>query len=133
MDQHQVGVSVLVRVEVATALARRVREGSVTTEQRDLIVATFLADLARFVHVEVDADVVRSASDLALAADDDAPLRAIDAVHLASALHLAERARAQGISLSRFVTSDRQLRRAAERAGLPVLDPTVPPNEQEPG
>lgn len=44
-------------------------------------------------------------------------LRSLDAIHLASALHL-------GAALSSFVTYDRRLAEAASMAGIPVLSPS---------
>jgi predicted nucleic acid-binding protein len=48
-----------------------------------------------------------------------APLRALDAIHLASALAIGE-------ELGAFVTYDRRLGRAATAAGLEVLAPGAP-------
>ena len=67
------------------------------------------------------------AASLALIAPADAPLRALDAIHLASAL-LAFEEYAGGSGV--FVTSDRQLVRAAQHAGLRVLIPS--PNRSGP-
>ncbi|MCP2260772.1 PIN domain [Streptoalloteichus tenebrarius] len=68
--------------------------------------------------VEIDqtpmtSDVLDAAGALPL------PLRWLDAVHLASAIHLRER-------LSAFVTDDRRLLAAAEEVGLPVAVPGAP-------
>ena len=50
------------------------------------------------------------------AANLAAPLRSLDAIHLASAMRL-------GSSLRAFVAYDRRLLAAAEQAGLPVVAP----------
>jgi len=53
---------------------------------------------------------------LDLAGDLDGPLRSLDAVHVAAAMELGE-------GLEAFITYDRQMTRAAESLGLPVVSP----------
>ena len=114
------------RVEVASALARRTREGRLTTERRDEIYARFLDDLLGFVVVELDEVVLVRAAVLARTSPADAPLRALDAIHLASALKVFEEFAAANDARGPFVTADRPLQRAAMWAGLPVIDPEAP-------
>ena len=121
--REAVAVSSLIRVEVASALARRTREGLLTAERRDDLHTKFLDDLQGFVVVDLDEGVLTRAADLARTSTPNAPLRALDAIHLASALVAFEAQRPEDGSGQVFVTSDRQLRRAAEHAGLTTLDP----------
>jgi predicted nucleic acid-binding protein len=70
--QDDIAVSSLMRVEVASALARRTREGRLTTERRDEIYARFLDDLLGFVVVELDEVVLVRAAVLARTSPADA-------------------------------------------------------------
>jgi uncharacterized protein len=104
-----VAVSELAVVELACALAAAVRAGRLVPHalRRSVTEGTFLADRAEL--VAVDDDVVRSAALLGVRHG----LRALDAVHLASALVLHDAA-------PTLVSWDLDQRRAALREGLPV-------------
>lgn len=67
--------------------------------------------VARIVPYAVTADIVRRAVGI------EHHVRSLDAIHLATALHL-------GSSLRAFVTYDRMLGAVAGRLGLPVVAPT---------
>jgi hypothetical protein len=121
--QESVAVSSLVQVEVASALARRTREGRLNSERRDELYARFLDDLSDLAVVDLDEGVSARAADQARTSPPNAPLRALDAIHLASALVIFEASPPEDGSAGTFVTSDRQLQRADEQAGLRVLDP----------
>jgi uncharacterized protein len=73
-------------VEIASAVARRVREGSLAGEDRDRILAAVDRDLTAVLVVEVTAAVVMSAQQLL----QRHTLRTGDAIQLASCLHLQE-------------------------------------------
>ena len=88
-------------VEVAKAVARVASD------------ATADEVLEAFVFVELDADLARSA-----ASTGDAWLRALDAIHVASALLL-------GDELDGFITYDPRQAEAAQAHGLSVLSPGV--------
>jgi len=93
--------SALTRLEVARAV-RRAGVPAVPTLEEVLGTVTVIA-----IHDEV----LRRAGQL-----DPPALRSLDAIHLATALHLAE-------ELDNFITYDRQLGRAAVAAGLSVDSP----------
>jgi len=93
--------SALTRLEVARAV-RRAGVPAVPTLEEVLRTVTVIA-----IHDEV----LRRAGQL-----DPPALRSLDAIHLATALHLAE-------DLDNFITYDRQLGRAAVAAGLSVDSP----------
>ncbi|MDQ3662894.1 MAG: type II toxin-antitoxin system VapC family toxin [Actinomycetota bacterium] len=95
--------SALARVEVLRAL-KRIRAPATVRRQAERV-------LVRIALVRVDDAVLDAAAAL-----DPAELRALDAVHLATALSLGER-------LAGLVTYDSRLLDAASRAGLPVLTP----------
>jgi predicted nucleic acid-binding protein len=67
--------------------------------------------LSRFVYVELDPELARVA-----AATGGAQLRALDAIHVASALRIAT-------EIEAFVTYDARQATAAQAVGLPVLTP----------
>lgn len=104
-----VAASELAVVELACALAAAVRARRLGSHAlgRSVIEGTFLTHRAEL--VAVGGDVVRSAALLGARHG----LRALDAVHLASALVLREAA-------PTVVSFDRDQRRAALREGLPV-------------
>ena len=100
--EHHVA-SALVRTEVRRALTRV----SATARQRST--ADKLLDAV--ITISITDDLLDAAGRL-----PDAGLRSLDAIHLATALHL-------GSGLSEFVTYDRRLLAAAERAGLATAAP----------
>lgn len=73
-------------------------------------VVTARALIAKLDLVQLDDEL------LDLAAELDGPLRSIDAVHVAAAMELGE-------GLVALITYDRQMTRAAESLGLPVVAP----------
>ena len=100
--EHHVA-SALVRTEVRRALARI----GATPKQRST--ADKLLDAV--ITISITDDLLDTAGRL-----PDPGLRSLDAIHLATALHL-------GGGLSDFVTYDRRLLGAAERAGLSTAAP----------
>jgi predicted nucleic acid-binding protein len=73
-------------VEIASALARRTREGAISPDDRDRAMAALQTDLSAMLIVELTAEVVIRAQALL----QRHPLRAGDAVQLASCLRLRE-------------------------------------------
>lgn len=91
-------------VEVGRALMRR---GRASAELVDTVAEVFIGVAL----VDLDDDISASASSL-----DPPTLRALDAIHLASALSL-------GAALDAFVTYDARLAEAARAAGMTVVAP----------
>jgi predicted nucleic acid-binding protein len=131
-DQHQsvrqivdpIVVSVLAEVEVRAAIWRKHRRGEISVIDASLLCAEFEADLAgddlpapRFAVIGIGEEVIRAAID-AVARH---PLRAYDAVQLASALTL----RSALDGLEGFVAFDIGLRAAAAAEGLTLVPETV--------
>lgn len=115
-------VARITQIEVVSGLARLLREGKLAPA--DLTGARELLDrhmLQEYAVVEFDAALVRRSQNLLLAH----PLRAFDAVQLASALDNAARLRAAGLGAPVFVSADRRLLAAAEAEGLMTDDPNV--------
>ncbi len=93
------------KVEVASALLRRRREGVLPAADFDRAWSAAQRDLADMTRVPLDEHVER----FAVAAMEHAPLRAMDALHVGSAL-------AARVDL--FVTADRRQAQAARGMGL---------------
>ena len=102
----------LSEVEVASALARRVREGTVSAGERDRAVAALAVDVAAMLVVEVTADLAAQARTLL----ERYPLRASDALQLASCLYV----QAQVGDQVPLVAFDDRLIEAARREGIRV-------------
>ena len=100
----------LSEIEVAAALERRSREGSFSAAERDRALAAFAIDLRAIVVVELTPDI--SARARALLRRH--PLRAGDAIQLASCLYLQEQL-AEPVALVGF---DDRLAAAARLEGV---------------
>jgi len=107
-------------VEVLSALARRQREGSITPDDVARAIQTFNYDLdMQYQVAEVDAALARAAGELVI----QHPLRAYDAVQLASALRVqSDLAQTEVTSLT-FVTADERLMAIAQAQGLHTDNP----------
>ena len=107
-------------VEVLSALARRQRDGSLSTPDVDLIIQRFRFDLNnQYQVVELDRALAESAGQLV----NQYPLRAYDAIQLASVLCIQPTfATATSTSLV-FLTADERLLTIAQTAGLLTDNP----------
>ena len=116
----RIATSRLSAIEVASALARREREGAFTAAERDRALKRLNADLAAWILVELTAELTADAQTLLVRHS----LRSGDAVQLASCLYLqretgeripfaafddrlATAARAEGLTLVAFLRSQR--------------------------
>ncbi len=99
-------------VEVASALARRCREGAFPPAERDRALAALELDFAALHWVELSTPVVLEARALLVR-----PLRAGDAIQLASAL-LLRRELGEPVT---FAAYDDRLKAAAKAEGLVVV------------
>jgi uncharacterized protein len=99
-------------VEIPSALARRGREGAFSPEDRDRAVAALEADLASMLVVELTKDIVMRAQALIRRH----PLRAGDAVQLASCLYIQDELGEK----TTFIGFDDRLADAALSEGLAV-------------
>lgn len=105
----------LTEVEVTSAIARRAREGRVSPKQRDRILTALQHDVRALALVELTPEIAADARTLLLRY----PLRAGDAVQLASCLYL-QRQLARPIP---FVAYDHRLVTAARAEAVEVLGP----------
>ena len=121
---NEMFVSRISSVEVAAALARRVRAGSLSATDAQQGVTTLRADFgATYRIIEVTIPMVEHALQLT----QTYALRAYDAMQLAAALLLAGERSAAGMNLPIFLCSDAQLTSAAASEGLAVDDPNLHP------
>lgn len=107
-------------VEVLSALNRRVREGSLATADYPLAVRGFFALYrTRYNCVSYTNVIIQRARGLLEAH----PLRAYDAVHLASALEANQLLSVAGQPPLTFLAADARLLAAAQAEGLAIDDP----------
>ena len=109
----RIATSRLSAIEVASALARRAREGAFTATERDRALKRLNADLAAWILVELTAELSADAQTLLVRHD----LRSGDAVQLASCLYL-QRETGERISFAAF---DDRLATAAHAEGLTLV------------
>lgn len=121
--QEPVAISLVAIPEMASALARRMREGVLSTQQRNALFQAFVRDARSFTVVELGQAIAQQAAALLLTAPLPVRLRTLDALHVASARFAFDRARRRGVTTGSFVTADRALLDAASWAGLPTLNP----------
>jgi uncharacterized protein len=107
-----VATSRLTEVEISSGIARRAREGALTTRQRDRLLGVLQRDMPAIAIVEIVPEVTAEARALLLRH----PLRAGDAIQLASCLYL-QRQLAVPVP---FVAFDRRLLDAARTEKLDV-------------
>lgn len=123
---ESVTISDLSDAEIASALARRVRESVIPRGTAITLFQAYLRDKeekADYETVELTSGIAQAAADLLLTAPTTISLRTLDALHLASARRAFVEARRHGIPTGNFITADRGLLAAATWAGLPVLNP----------
>lgn len=107
----------LTEVEIASALARRMRGGTLSANARGKALAVFRTDLHRMNVVELVPAVIEGVHALF----DRHALRAGDALHLSAALFLRSR-----LGRTEFVVYDEKLAAAARAEKLIVLPSTNP-------
>jgi predicted nucleic acid-binding protein len=121
---HTLLTARITMVEIYSALARRRREGSVSPDHCSIVTQAFTAHSAtEYDFVELDLGVVALARDLL----ERHPLRAYDAVQLASALVANQVLRSASLPLLVFLSADDHLNMAATVEGLAVDNPNTYP------
>jgi predicted nucleic acid-binding protein len=111
-------------VEVLGALYRRVRTGAIALAQARQMDGQFCNDMSAHLQmIEPIPVVIHDAMRLI----STHPLRAYDAVQLATALYLRSQNIAAGMAAPVFVVSDHDLIRAAAAEGLSTDDPNLHP------
>jgi len=114
----------LITVEVTSALARRMREGILTPMEYEQAQNAFRADcLSEYELVTAVGVVVDQANHLL----ERHPLRAYDAVHLATAVVTNQQLLANNLMPLTFISADDRLNSAASAEGLAVDNPNHHP------
>ena len=109
-------------VEVWSALARRRREASISPQDHADAVDAFREDcLTRYRFVEFESPVIELAGQLL----DRHPLRAYDAVQLASALIISHALTEAGLPTPIFLSADDRLLTIARAEGIPSDNPNL--------
>ncbi|MGH9254079.1 MAG: type II toxin-antitoxin system VapC family toxin [Vicinamibacterales bacterium] len=104
-------VSAVLPIEVRSALRRRVSDGTLDEEQIPTILKRVTADRAFWTFVEVSSEALAAAETLAATH----PLRALDAIHVASAQLFATRLAPSAFI---FVSADARQTTAAAARGM---------------
>jgi predicted nucleic acid-binding protein len=110
-----VATSKIAYAEAYAGLTRRRREGHFSEKEYRVVCRNFEKEWRAYLRVDLKDDVLTLARDVI----KRNPLRGFDAVHLASALHLARGLGEQVV----FVASDSRLLGAARREKLQVWNP----------
>jgi uncharacterized protein len=113
LHRHDCVTSVVLPVELRSALRRRVSEGTLDSARVPEILKRVATDRAYWTLVEVGSDVLAAAETLVA----KHPLRTLDAIHVASAQLFAARVTAPELI---FVSADARQTAAAAAIGLPV-------------
>jgi uncharacterized protein len=107
-------------VEVLSAFARRQREGGITAAEVAALIAKFRSEFnSRYRVIEVDLALVERAGELIV----QYPLRAYDAVQLASALRVQSLLTSMPVTQLVFISADNRLLDIAQSAGLAIDNP----------
>jgi predicted nucleic acid-binding protein len=117
---HPISIAEVTRVEVASALGRREREGAISAREKARLLGTFEAHCAaRYRLVSVDHHVVDQAVELI----GRHRLRAYDAIQLATAVVVNQSLVQSGLPPLIFVSADDELLLAAGAEGLATENP----------
>jgi len=111
-------------IEVLATLARKQKAHEIDEANYEQKLQEIEADWLRFIQVQLTDVIVQKTKTLT----KDYALRGADAIHLASALHLQELFANQNDHLI-FVTSDLELKSAAQQSHLTVTDPNLVQNQ----
>ncbi|HUE88748.1 MAG TPA: type II toxin-antitoxin system VapC family toxin [Vicinamibacterales bacterium] len=113
LRRHACVTSALFRVELRSALRRRVSDGSLDEKAASKILQRFEADRAFWTFVEVTSDVLVGAEALVAAQ----PLRTLDAIHVATGRWFADQIAAPDLI---FASADARQIAAARAVGLTI-------------
>jgi predicted nucleic acid-binding protein len=121
---HSLFIARITEVEIAAAIARRLRAGSINALQASAALVEFQNDLVQLYRiVEISPPLLRQASQLV----GRRVLRAYDAVQLAAAIEVNARSIALGLGHATLISADQGLNAAATAESLLVEDPHLHP------
>lgn len=120
---HLIHLSLLTVAELASALARRQREESLSGLERERLFGAFLLDCASaYLLLRVEEDALEQAVVLL----NRYPLRTVDAIQVATAVLLSRTLPANQFGPVIVVSSDDRILQAAVQEGLPIENPELP-------
>ncbi len=123
-SQNLLIVAHIAWVEICSAVARRQREGSISSLQANQVLAAFRAHWnTQYFIVAIDNTVIDLAGQLV----NQHPLRAYDAVQLAAALSLQEQLSLPNVASLTFLTADTRLLAIAQAKSLLADNPNLYP------
>lgn len=112
------------QVEIYSSLNRKLRETVLTIDQYAEVIADFAAFcLTQYEFLELTSTIIERSRFLL----ERHPLRAYDAVQLASALVMRETLQANRLPAPIFLSADDRLLKAAEAEGLAIDNPNLHP------
>lgn len=119
-SNNDLAISQITWVEVYSAFARRQREGSLSAGELDILLQKFRNEFdTQYRVIEVDPALMESAGQLVI----QYPLRAYDAVQLASGLYVQSVLTSMPETQLIFVSADNRLLNIAQSAGLAIDNP----------
>jgi predicted nucleic acid-binding protein len=122
VSDHLIHLSLLTAAEIASALARRQREGSLSVPERDRLFGAFLIDCARsYLLLRVEEDVIQRAVTLLC----QHPLRMADAIQLSTAIQLSQMLQEAQFGPVIIVSADDRILQAASHEGLLTENPNL--------
>jgi predicted nucleic acid-binding protein len=108
--------------EIASALARRHREGSLHTDERDHVFGLLLVDCARsYLLLRVEEDVIQRAVTLM----NRYPLRTADAIQVSTTMLLSQTLQEAQFGSVIVASADERVTHAASQEGLPTENPNL--------
>ncbi|MGL5065126.1 MAG: type II toxin-antitoxin system VapC family toxin [Microcoleus sp.] len=117
---NDLAISQITWVELHSAFARRLRDGSLLTDRFDLILQKVREDFENEYRViDVDRTLIETAGELVM----QHPLRAYDSIQLASALQVQSAIVAIPETQLIFVSADNRLLNIAQLEGLAIDNP----------
>jgi predicted nucleic acid-binding protein len=120
LPENSILMSAITGVEVAAALARKLRTNQISQQQYQLAYESFEHD---YDNIYLKKDVDNMIIQLAMQLTQRHPLRGYDAVQLSSALVYKNHFEEEGLGNTVFVCADDNLNSAAEKEGLVVINP----------
>lgn len=114
LGQHELLSSAITPVEVLSALSRKRRDGDLSEENFSVTLSRIQTERVRWELIEVSGVVLSRAEDII---QGTLPMRALDALHVASLITFQAAAGVQ----APFITADGRQRDAAEQMKLDVV------------
>lgn len=116
VNDSQKLVSALASLEVRSAIRRRQRAGDILDADADIALDNLAAESLRLFEQPLSPAII----DVAKLVLDSHPLRAMDALHIATCIVMRDTLRVSDLC---FVSADDSLLKAASAEQFPVLDP----------